>query len=83
MPDQTRDLFPALPRQDAPRLRPSEAASALLASLPAEPGSSVWICRVNDEPAALELRRLGLARVRWLPEPGVYEVRAKEAADAR
>lgn len=80
--ETTPALFGDLPRQDTPRAQPSEAAVALLARVPTTPRSSLWICRIDDEAAALELRRRGMARVRWLPEPGVYEVRAMEASDA-
>jgi len=69
------DLFggalpPALSPRDAAARREAEV---LLLSVPPLPGCS-WL-DAHAMPAARELVRQGRARLRWLPEPGVYELR--------
>lgn len=72
---KTTDLFGgALP----PALSPHEArarreADILLTAVPPLPGG-LWIDK-HAEPAARELVRQGRARLVWLREPGVYELR--------
>ena len=61
-----------------PALSPQEAAARreadiLFTAIPARPGC-MWIDRAAL-PAARELVRQGRARLSWLPEPGVYELR--------
>ncbi len=78
--DKTTDLFggalpPALSPRDAAARR---EADILLLSIPPRPGSS-WI-DAHALPAARELVRQGRARLTWLREPGVYELR--RAGDA-
>lgn len=74
-PNTTTGLFgdtlpPALSPQAAAARR---EADVLLLAVPAHPGA-LWIDQAAM-PAARELVRQGRARLVWLPDPGVYELR--------